>query len=66
MKMDIIKKMDEVSEDNFFTWFDQAQALADKHGVEIHKIYNVRQVWDFAFSSGALAYAKYAHEKAGN
>lgn len=64
--MDIIKKMDEVSEDNFFAWFDEAQAIADKHGVEISKIYNIRQVWDFAFSSGALAYAKYAHEKAGN
>ena len=64
--MDIIEKLDQVSKDQFFEWFDEAQALADKHNVEISKIYNIRQVWDFAFSSGALAYAKYAQAKAGN
>lgn len=54
----LIKKLDEISEAQFFEWFDAAQALADKHNVEIHRIYNVRQVWDYAFSCGALAYAK--------
>lgn len=54
----LLKRLDEVSEDNFFTWFDEAQAIADKHDVEIHQIYNVRQVWDLAFTAGALAYAK--------
>ena len=53
-----LKKLDEISEAQFFEWFDAAQALADKHNVEIHKIYNVRQVWDYAFSCGALAHAK--------
>ena len=64
--MEIIEKLDQVSKDQFFEWFDEAQAVADKHNVRLEQIYNVRQVWDFAFSSGALAYAKYAHEKAGN
>jgi hypothetical protein len=59
MKMeDLLKRLDEISENQFFDWFDEAQALADKHDVEIHRIYNVRQVWDYAFSAGALAYAK--------
>ena len=55
---DLLKRLDEISENQFFDWFDQAQAIADLHGVEVSKIYNVRQVWDLAFSSGALAYAK--------
>lgn len=54
----LLKRLDEISEAEFFEWFDAAQALADKHDVEIHRIYNVRQVWDYAFSCGALAYAK--------
>jgi hypothetical protein len=56
--MDIIEKLDQVSKDQFFEWFDEAQALADKHNVRIEQIYNIRQVWDLAFSAGALAYAK--------
>lgn len=63
---DIVKKMDEISENKFFEWFDHAQALADKHNVEIHNIYNIRQVWDYAFSAGALAYAQHTNEKIGN
>ena len=63
--MDLIEELDRVSAEQFFEWYDEAQALADKHNVEISKIYNIRQVWDYAFSCGALAYAKYDNEKAG-
>jgi hypothetical protein len=59
---DFLDNLDRISAEQFFEWFDEAQALADKHEVRLEQIYNVRQVWDYAFSCGALAYAK---QKAG-
>ena len=40
------------SEQQFFQWFDQWQALADKHEVTIYQIVNARQIWDLAYSAG--------------
>jgi hypothetical protein len=54
-------KMDKFYEDrerDFFVWFDKAQAIADKHEVSIYTVYNARQIWDFAYTAGALQNAK--------
>lgn len=45
-------------EREFFEWFEKAQALADKHEVSIYTIYNARQIWDLAYTAGALQNAK--------
>ena len=39
-------------EQQFFEYFDQWQALADKHDVSVYQIVNARQIWDYAYSCG--------------
>jgi hypothetical protein len=39
-------------EQQFFEYFDQWQALADKHEVSVYQIVNARQIWDYAYTCG--------------
>jgi hypothetical protein len=39
-------------EQAFWNYYDQANAIAEKHNVEIYQVVNFRQIWDYAYAVG--------------
>lgn len=57
------KTLEQKSEEAFFEWYDKINAYAEAKGLEIHQIWNVRQIFDLAFTKGWTAGVNEALEK---
>ena len=42
-------------QEEFFEWFALINTIAEKQGVSIYKIWNARQIWDYAYEKGVTA-----------
>lgn len=49
-----INNLSQASEKDFWEFYDEVKAYADKEGVDIYTVVNFRQIWDKAFVRGAL------------
>ena len=55
MNNDELKVMEErKQEELFFEWFDKINKMAEEHNVEIYKVVNARQIWDFGYLAGRV------------
>jgi hypothetical protein len=49
------KSINQKSEEAFFVWYDKINAYAKYHELEVHQVWNVRQIFDHAFTLGWTA-----------